>query len=223
MVLEVKRSPWELRAAQQEHRGSILLVDDDVNFITLMQLYLSHRGYSVTCAESGQQAIAVLEEFKPDLILSDVMMAGMDGFHFAEAVRQSALNWVPIILVSAKDRSSDRVQGLSAGANAYIVKPFDLDELIAQIESALRSSYLMQQNRTRKNESRIQVPEGVRLTNTELIVAKLVSQGLSNLEIAEQLNASKRTIESHISHMLKKTTLSNRTELSRWILENNMA
>jgi DNA-binding NarL/FixJ family response regulator len=222
MVIEIKRSPSEL-LIEQNPRGSILLVDDDPNYITLMQIYLTHQGYAVTCAESGLHAIARLEDLKPDLIISDVMMSGMDGFHFVETVRQSELNWVPIILVSAKDRSSDRVQGLSAGANAYVVKPFDLEELVAQIESALRSSYLMQQNRTRKAESRIQVPEGVRLTNTELIVAKLVSQGLSNLEIAERLNASKRTIESHISHMLKKTTLSNRTELSRWILENNMA
>lgn len=206
------------------HRGSILLVDDDINFIALMQSYLAHQGYSVTWAESGKQAMSLLEKAKPDLIIADVMMPEMDGYQFVETVRQTPeVNWVPVIFVSAKDQSSDRVKGLGAGANAYFVKPFDLDELTAQIESSLRSSQLMQQSRQRKVDSRIQVPEGVKLTNTELVVAKLVSQGLSNLEIADRLKASKRTIESHISHMLKKTMLNNRTELSRWILENDMA
>lgn len=204
-------------------KGSILLVDDDVNFVTLMLGYLKLQGYKVTAAETGTEAIALLEDIKPDLIISDVVMPEMNGYLFAETVRKSPeINWIPIIFLSARDQSQDRVRGLSAGATVYMVKPFDLEELIAQIESALRSSQLMRENRVKRAEARISVPNGVKLTNTELTVARLVAQGLSNLEIAQRLNASKRTIESHISHMLKKTLLSNRTELSRWIIENNM-
>lgn len=204
-------------------KGSILLVDDDVNFVTLMLGYLKLQGYKVTAAETGTEAIALLEDIKPDLIISDVVMPEMNGYLFAETVRKSPeINWIPIIFLSARDQSQDRVRGLSAGATVYMVKPFDLEELIAQIESALRSSQLMRENRVKRAEARISVPDGVKLTNTELTVARLVAQGLSNLEIAQRLNASKRTIESHISHMLKKTLLSNRTELSRWIIENNM-
>ena len=206
-----------------EAKGAILLVDDDVNFVTLMSGYLSYQGYEVMTAESGSQAIELLNTVKPDLIISDIVMPEMNGYAFAETVRRSAdINWIPIIFLSARDQSYDRVQGLSAGATVYMVKPFELTELSAQVESALRSSHLMQQTRAKRSELTISVPAGVRLTNTELTVARLVAQGLSNLEIAQRLNASKRTIESHISHMLKKTMLSNRTELSRWIIESNL-
>ncbi|WNZ49237.1 response regulator transcription factor [Leptolyngbya boryana CZ1] len=206
-----------------ETKGSILLVDDDVNFVTLMTGYLVFQGYQVTTAETGTEAIALLGDVKPDLIISDIVMPEMNGYVFAEAVRQSPeINWIPIIFLSARDQSQDRVKGLSAGATVYMVKPFELEELIAQIESALRSSQLMRENRAKRAEAKISVPDGVKLTNTELTVARLVAQGMSNLEIAQRLSASKRTIESHISHMLKKTLLSNRTELSRWIIENNM-
>ncbi|GAP97618.1 response regulator transcription factor [Leptolyngbya sp. NIES-2104] len=206
-----------------EPKGAILLVDDDVNFVTLMSGYLSYQGYDVTTAETGTEAIELLGDVKPDLIISDIVMPEMNGYKFAETVRKSPeINWIPIIFLSARDQSQDRVRGLSSGATVYMIKPFELAELSAQIESALRSSQLMQQNRSKRAESKISVPEGVKLTNTELTVARLVAQGLSNLEIATRLNASKRTIESHISHMLKKTLLNNRTELSRWIIENNM-
>lgn len=210
-------------ALETETKGAILLVDDDVNFVTLMRGYLAYQGYEVTTAETGTQAIELLDDMKPDLIISDIVMPEMNGYKFAEAVRKSPdISWIPIIFLSARDQSQDRVRGLSSGATVYMIKPFELAELSAQIESALRSSQLIQQNRAKRAESRISVPEGVKLTNTELTVARLVAQGLSNLEIAQRLNASKRTIESHISHMLKKTLLNNRTELSRWIIENNM-
>lgn len=164
-----------------EPKGAILLVDDDVNFVTLMRGYLSHQGYEVTTAETGSQAIELLDDMKPDLIISDIVMPEMNGYKFAEAVRKSPeINWIPIIFLSARDQSQDRVRGLSSGATVYMIKPFELAELSAQIESALRSSHLMQQNRAKRAESRISVPEGVKLTNTELTVARLVAQGLSN-------------------------------------------
>jgi DNA-binding NarL/FixJ family response regulator len=210
-------------AVDGKTKGSILLVDDDDNFVSLMTVYLSYQGYDVASAGNGAQAIDVLNTVHPDLIISDVMMPEMDGYRFADTVRQSPDNgWIPIIFLSAKHQSHDRVQGLSAGANVYMVKPFDLGELFAQIESSLRASQLMQRSRAKRSETKMLVPTGVKLTNMELTVARLVAQGLSNLEIAQQLNASKRTVESHISHMLRKTMLSNRTELSRWIIENNM-
>jgi DNA-binding NarL/FixJ family response regulator len=210
-------------AVDVKTKGSILLVDDDENFVSLMTVYLNHQGYDVASAGNGVQAIDVLNTVHPDLIISDVMMPEMDGYRFADTIRQSPDNgWIPIIFLSAKHQSHDRVQGLSAGANVYMVKPFDLGELFAQIESSLRASQLMQQSRAKRSETKMLVPAGITLTNMELTVARLVAQGLSNLEIAQRLNASKRTIESHISHMLRKTMLSNRTELSRWIIENNM-
>jgi DNA-binding NarL/FixJ family response regulator len=204
--------------------GRILLVDDDENFISLMIACLTLHGYRVMTAENGQRAIETLQQIKPDLIISDIMMPKMNGYELVDAIRQTPdLSWIPVIFLSAKDQISDRVRGLSSGANVYMVKPFGIDELVAQIESTLRSSYLIQQNQLKRMEPTIQVPGSVKLTNAELLVAQLVAQGLSNLEIAQKLNASKRTIESHMSHMLKKTMLSNRTELSRWVIEKGMA
>lgn len=205
-------------------KGKILLVDDDENFISLMIVCLTLHGYTVMTAENGRRAIENLQQIKPDLIISDIMMPKMNGYELVDAIRQSPdISWIPVIFLSAKDQISDRVRGLSSGANVYMVKPFGIDELVAQIESTLRSSYLIQQNQLKRIEPTIQVPGSVKLTNAELLVAQLVAQGLSNLEIAQKLNASKRTIESHMSHMLKKTMLSNRTELSRWVIENGMA
>jgi DNA-binding NarL/FixJ family response regulator len=204
--------------------GRILLVDDDENFISLMIACLTLHGYRVMTAENGQRAIETLQQITPDLIISDIMMPKMNGYELVDAIRQTPdLSWIPVIFLSAKDQISDRVRGLSSGANVYMVKPFGIDELVAQIESTLRSSYLIQQNQLKRMEPTIQVPGSVKLTNAELLVAQLVAQGLSNLEIAQKLNASKRTIESHMSHMLKKTMLSNRTELSRWVIEKGMA
>lgn len=204
-------------------KSTILLVDDDPSCTALLKRYLESEGYEVLSAKNGQQAIDLLNQTPPDLIITDVMMPKMDGYELLQEIRQDPMtNWIPVIFLSAKSLSSDRLRGLSAGANAYIVKPFNVDELMIQVKSLLQSSQLLRQHILRQTERRIQVPTGVKLTNAELSVAKLVAQGLSNSEIAQRLYSSKRTIESHISHMLRKTGLSNRTELSRWILENGL-
>lgn len=80
----------------------------------------------------------------------------------------------------------------------------------------------MRQSMLQQTSRKLQVPSEIKLTNAELAVAKLVAQGLSNFAISQQLVTSKRTVESHISHMLRKTGLNNRTELTRWILENDL-
>jgi DNA-binding NarL/FixJ family response regulator len=208
---------------QNAQKGLILLVDDDVNLVTLLTEYLASQLYEIVSATNGAHAMAILHQVEPDLIITDVMMPEVDGYQLVEMVRNTPqINWIPVIFLSARSQSQDRVKGLSVGGNAYLVKPFALDELSAQIESSLRSSYLIQQNRIKKSEIKMQVPEGVKLTQAELLIAQLVARGMSNNEIAQKLSASKRTIESHISHMLKKTALTNRTELSRWILESGM-
>ncbi|MCU0550631.1 MAG: response regulator transcription factor [Leptolyngbya sp. Prado105] len=202
----------------------ILLVDDDPSCTALLTEFFEIQGYEIEVAENGEKAIEVLSEDPPDLIVTDVIMPRMDGFALLEEVRSNIeTNWIPLIFLTAKSLSNDRIQALSSGANAYIVKPFRLNELSAQVESLLCSSHHLRQNTLKQAEQRIQVPTGIKLTNAELSVAKLVAKGLSNLEISQQLVTSKRTVESHISHMLRKTELSNRTELSRWILENGLA
>jgi DNA-binding NarL/FixJ family response regulator len=203
----------------------ILVVDDDLNFIMLLKAYLKLQGYEVVSAQTRSQAIAALKQFQPNLlILSDSLSSPeIQGFGFLEKLKQDPfLSWIPVIFLSNKYRSQDRVRGLTMGANVYMVKPFDLHELVAQIESSIRSVHLLQQNKMRHSPTKIQVPDGIKLTNTEALVAKLVARGMSNHNIAQELNISKRTIENHVSHILRKAELNNRTELSRWIIENNM-
>ncbi len=205
----------------------LLLIDDDPNLILLVKDYLEFRGYEVVTAENGREAIEVLEKDLPDMIICDVMMPEMDGYSLVEHVRNNPrTSWIPVLFLSAKGQSQDRVKGLNTGADVYMVKPFEPEELVAQVESSLKQAARIADHRPgRAPESgpKIQVPFDVELTPTELRVVQYVARGMANREIAEELNVSQRTIESHVSNMLGKTGLHNRTELARWALENNMA
>ncbi|WP_040654578.1 response regulator transcription factor [Rubidibacter lacunae] len=208
-------------------KKQLLLIDDDPNLILLVKDYLEFRGYDVLTAKNGRNALEVLKDSNPDMIICDVMMPEMDGYELVEKVRrESRSSWIPILFLSAKGQTQDRIKGLSQGADIYMVKPFEPEELVAQVESSLKqASRLMRQPSSGLGElsDRKQVPPNVGLTRTETKVVQLVAQGLANREIAEQLNVSQRTIESHVSNMLNKTRLHNRTELARWVIESNLA
>ncbi|MDJ1184991.1 response regulator transcription factor [Roseofilum casamattae] len=205
----------------------LLLIDDDPNLILLVQDYLEFRGYEVTTAENGQQALEILEDNTPDMIICDVMMPEMDGYEFVENVRQDdTTSWIPVLFLSAKGQSQDRVKGLSKGADVYMVKPFEPEELVAQVESSLKQASRMMHHQSKGGNTEVsfpKVPDDVSLTPTERKVVQKVAQGSSNREIAEILNVSQRTVESHVSNMLGKTNLHNRTELARWAMENSLA
>lgn len=203
----------------------LLLIDDDPNLILLVKDYLEFRGYEVVTAENGRQALEVLDQEMPDLIICDVMMPEMDGYSFVKHVREAPrTSWIPVLFLSAKGQSQDRVKGLNTGADVYMVKPFEPEELVAQVESSLKHTSRLLQHQAKGDEAtRIHVPFDVQLTPTELKVVQHVARGLANREIADELNVSQRTVESHVSNMLGKTGLHNRTELARWAIENNMA
>ncbi|MBE9101522.1 response regulator transcription factor [Vacuolonema iberomarrocanum] len=205
----------------------LLLIDDDPNLILLVKDYLEFRGYQVKTAENGQEALDLLQNEVPDMIICDVMMPQMDGYSFVEHVRKDArTSWIPVLFLSAKGQSQDRVKGLNTGADVYMVKPFEPEELVAQVESSLKqATRLIQRQDSVGGDTtpKIHVPFDVELTPTELRVVQYVARGMANREIAEELRVSQRTIESHVSNMLGKTGLHNRTELARWAIENNMA
>ncbi|AFZ11152.1 two component transcriptional regulator, LuxR family [Crinalium epipsammum PCC 9333] len=204
----------------------LLLIDDDPNLILLVQDYLVFKGYEVMTAENGREALEVLAKEIPDMIICDVMMPEMDGYALVEHIRQDArTSWIPVLFLSAKGQSQDRVKGLSTGADVYMVKPFEPDELVAQVESSLKQANRLMQHPNKGAEAnpKIQVPASVELTPTEFKVVQFVARGLANKEIADVMNVSQRTIESHVSNMLGKTGLHNRTELARWAIESSMA
>lgn len=203
----------------------LLLIDDDPNLILLVKDYLEFRGYEVITAENGRDALEILDQHVPDMIICDVMMPEMDGYTFVEHVRQDPnTSWIPVLFLSAKGQSQDRVKGLITGADVYMVKPFEPEELVAQVESSLKqANRLIHHSGAAEAGPKLQVPFDVELTPTELKVVQFVARGMANREIAEQMNVSQRTIESHVSNMLGKTGLHNRTELARWAIETSMA
>ena len=117
---------------------SVLIVEDDRNIAQLLQMYLEKEGYAVTSAEDGNQGLAKFQAIKPDLVLLDVMMPGMDGWAVCKAIR--AESQVPIIMLTAKSQTDDKVQGLRDGADDYVTKPFEMKEVLARIEAVLRRS-----------------------------------------------------------------------------------
>jgi DNA-binding NarL/FixJ family response regulator len=216
-----------MKDASVGNQKKLLLIDDDPNLILLVKDYLEFRGYEVITAENGREALEVLDSQSPDMIICDVMMPEMDGYSLVSTIRSQAKHsWIPVLFLSAKGQSQDRVKGLNIGADVYMVKPFEPEELVAQVESSLKQASRLIQHKDSKNGDsapKIQVPFDVELTPTELRVVQYVARGMANREIAEELNVSQRTIESHVSNMLGKTGLHNRTELARWAIENSMA
>ncbi len=115
----------------------ILVVDDDKNIRKLMKVVLEHEGFSVISVGDGSEALAVLDKESVDVIIVDVMMPKVDGYEFTESVR-SFNSKVPILMVSAKQLSDDRKKGFVAGADDFMVKPIDTEELVLRVKALMR-------------------------------------------------------------------------------------
>ena len=115
---------------------SVLIVEDDANIRELLQMYLEKDGYAVTLASDGGQGLDKFRAIRPDLVLLDVMMPVMDGWAVCKAIR--AEGSTPVIMLTAKGETDDKVTGLKAGADDYVTKPFEMKELLARIEAVLR-------------------------------------------------------------------------------------
>ena len=115
---------------------SILIVEDDNNIADLLRLYLEKEGYQATIAVDGTQGIDLYRKLRPDLVLLDVMMPGVDGWGVLRAIRQDSQT--PVIMLTAKGETTDKVSGLKQGADDYITKPFEMKEVLARIEAVLR-------------------------------------------------------------------------------------
>ena len=113
-----------------------LIVEDDVNIAELLMLYLEKDGFDVSIAHDGGRGIAMFNEHNPDLVLLDVMMPVMDGIQVCREIRK--ISTVPIIMLTAKGETSDKVTGLDSGADDYVTKPFEVKELLARIHAVMR-------------------------------------------------------------------------------------
>ena len=115
----------------------VLVIDDDANICQLLRLYLEKEGYRVECAYQGAQGLEVFNARSPRLLILDIMLPGMDGLSLCETIRRGDSD-IGIIIVSAKGQESDKIRGLSIGADDYITKPFSVSELIARLEALTR-------------------------------------------------------------------------------------
>jgi two-component system, cell cycle response regulator len=131
----------------------ILVVDDNPDNLEIISTRLRFRGYAVEVAERGEEAIAKVHEAGPDLILLDIMMPDMDGYEVARRIRsEENLAYIPIIVVTARDSTEDKVTGLDAGADDYLTKPINFPELEARVRSMLRIKRLQDQLEEKNRE-----------------------------------------------------------------------
>jgi DNA-binding response OmpR family regulator len=164
--------PQKLQENNMKAKPVILVVDDQTQNNDLLEAFLVPEGYEIIKATSGEEALAKLASTEIDLILLDVMMPGMDGFEVTRRIRQDKKNkLMPIILVTALKETEDRIQGIKAGCDDYISKPFDKMELFARIQSLLKiKAYNDQMSNYRKElESEvINMTDELKQSNTAL-------------------------------------------------------
>jgi len=117
-------------------KTSVLVVDDDVNICELIRLYLEKEGFEVLAVHNGKSALDVFADSAPNIVILDIMLPGMDGWQVCREIRK--ISNIPIIMLTAKGETFDKVLGLELGADDYIVKPFDPKELVARVKAVLR-------------------------------------------------------------------------------------
>jgi two-component system, OmpR family, response regulator len=115
----------------------LLLVEDDTKLVRALQRGLQREGYAVDLAETGDDGLSAASEHDYDAVVLDVMLPGLDGFAVCEALRRRE-RWMPVLMLTARDQVGDRIRGLDAGADDYLVKPFDFGELLARLRALIR-------------------------------------------------------------------------------------
>ena len=123
--------------AAETAEARLLIVDDEPNIVELLSVSLRYAGFEVATAKSGQEAVRVARTYQPDLLVLDVMMPGMDGFDVVRRLRTDGQR-VPVLFLTARDSTEDKISGLTLGGDDYVTKPFSLEEVIARIRAILR-------------------------------------------------------------------------------------
>ncbi|PSO50613.1 MAG: DNA-binding response regulator [Cyanobacteria bacterium SW_9_44_58] len=208
----------------------ILVAENDPGIQLAVQDYLELLGYSVITAKDGNEALQQLETYHPHLIVADIKMPRKDGFDLIHQVRErSEFRLMPVIFLTQRGTTADRIQGYQAGCDVYLPKPFEMEELGAVIRNLLARSQMVQsqwyyqsheQSRS-FSDSEASIEE-FDFTQREEDVLKLVTQGLSNTKMGEKLHLSSRTVEKYVSSLLRKTNTNNRAELVSFVLKHHL-
>nr|YP_010988221.1 hypothetical protein UYM82_pgp158 [Rhodochorton tenue]WOK79417.1 hypothetical protein [Rhodochorton tenue] len=199
---------------------TILLVDDDSSLISSISAYLSDYGFQLKSASSVPKALNILNVFKPDLIISDIVMPAVNGYDFVKFIKQTKEHsHIPFILLTAKGMTKDRILGYDLGCHGYLVKPFDPEELVAMIKNVLNHKIKIAREGTGNIDSfphKQFYQNDRKFTATEKNVLNLVMQGMTNKEISDELCFSTRNVEKYVSRLLSKTNTRNRTHLAQY-------
>lgn len=223
----------------------LLLVDDEPGLREAVQAYLEDEGFEVNVAGNAEEGWEVLQSQKPDLVISDVMMPKVDGYQFLKQMREDPrFRALPVVFLTARGMTSDRIQGYKAGCDAYLPKPFDPEELVAIVNNLLQRRTTTLE--TGDDSSRLEAiaseiaairnlldgrngisptpsPISIELTPREQSVLDLVTEGLMNKEIARRLDTSVRNVEKYVSRLFTKTGTNSRTELVRFALTHGLS
>ena len=200
----------------------ILVVDDEPNIVDVVAMALKFQGFTVDSAGTGRQALAKVAEFKPELIVLDVMLPDMEGFDVAKRLGAQRAR-VPIIFLTARDATDDKVRGLTIGGDDYMTKPFSLEELVARIRSILRRSGLAEPESSRLvfedlelDEDAHEVMRGgshVELTATEYRLLRYLMLNprrvLTRAQLLEHVwdydfGGDARVLETYVSYLRRK-------------------
>jgi len=227
--------------------GQLLLVDDEPGLRQAVQAYLEDSGFEVHTAGNAKEGWELLQQFSPELVITDIMMPQVDGYQFLKQMRDDPrFETLPVVFLTARGMTSDRISGYQAGCDAYLSKPFDPDELVAIVTNLLLRraaankaavdgdipdiadmarqiaeirALLTQRSSIAQSPAPIQLD----FTPREQSVLELVAEGLMNKEIARRLETSVRNVEKYVSRLFGKTGTNSRTELVRYALEHGLA
>lgn len=228
----------------EETTGKVLLVDDEAGLREAVQAYLEDSGFAVEVASNATEGWDKLQLSTPDVIISDIMMPQVDGYQFLQQVREDPrYKALPFVFLTARGMTSDRIQGYSAGVDAYLPKPFDPEELVAIVTNLIErqaaripeggelpdiaamakqieeiKALLTQKGSIAKTPPPIRID----FTPREQDVLNRVAEGLMNKEIASRLDTSVRNVEKYVSRLFSKTGTNSRTELVRYALEHGL-
>ena len=219
----------------------VMLVDDEESIRLAVGDYLFESGFQVTACADADSLLEILNdniEELPDVIVSDIRMPGKDGIELTKELKSNTkFTHIPIVLLTAKGLSEDKITGYRSGADAYLSKPFDPEELLAVIDNVVLRNCQMIGGEERENIAKIKndisiikdvikgksaktvKPLEVSITPVESEVLHYLGQGLSNAEIAEARGVSKVGIQRVISNLYLKTMTETRTALIRWAVE----
>ncbi|MBO1348489.1 MAG: response regulator transcription factor [Hormoscilla sp. GUM202] len=217
----------------------VLLVDDEPGVRESVQAYLEESGFSVEVASNAIDGWEKLQKQVPEVVITDIMMPEVDGYQFLQQMREDhRFKGLPVLFLTAKGMTGDRIQGYDAGCDAYLPKPFDPDELESIVKNlVLRRAQMggteLDDIKTQLNQIQGLIqnrgtlghktpPMKLDFTPREQSVLNLVVEGLMNKEIARRLETSLRNVEKYVSRLFAKTETNSRTELVRFALEHGL-